>query len=182
MKRLFQLLILLLFTGIYAQNDTIDRIEQTTVQTVEKDDKGDGLNSRVKVKTIKEQSIMTNPMQSGELNQDRYLPGVKVTKTISIDSDRDSFYDEKVELTYYEFKGKKYFFSVNDKGFDILSDPENSSILATAIISSTPNLYLMEIDGLTGFGYFDEQGNLIVDYLDRDDFKVINMKFNKLSF
>ncbi len=182
MKRLIYIFILLLFTGTYAQTDTVDRMEETTVQIVENDDKANGLKSKVKVKTIKEQSIMTDPMQKGELNQDRYLPGVKVTKTISIDSDRDSFYDEKIELNYYEFKGKKYFFSVNDKGFDILSDPEKSSVLATAIISSTPNLYLIKIDGLVGFGYFDEEGSLIVDYLDRDDFKVINMKFNKLSF
>ena len=182
MKRLFQIFILLIFTGTYAQTDSKDVMEETTVQMIEADDIGDGIKSKVKVQTRKEQAIMTDPTQKGELNQDRYMPGVKVTKTISIDSDRDSFYDEEFELNYFEFKGRKYFFQVNDKGFDILTDKKKNSMFATAIISSTPNLYLIRIDGINGFGYFDEEGNLTIDYLDRDDFKVINMTFNKMPF
>ncbi|NND52306.1 MAG: hypothetical protein HKN54_07860 [Flavobacteriaceae bacterium] len=183
MKNIFITTAFLIFTAGFAQNNPVDKMEETEVKTkmVEKD--GEMIETKVKVITKKEQEIMINPAQKDMRDPDQYIPPTKVTKTIMVDNDNDPFYDNKTKLRYYSFNDVKYAFKADETGFKLVTqDGDNEIIFGNAVRSSLNNYYIVSLDDFSGIGYFDDNGNLVVEYYNRDLNVLVSERFDKIPF
>ncbi len=155
-----------MLTSTYAQDKKpVDKMEETetTTTTVNKNGKKVSENT-VKVTTKKEQEIKTVQRKGNTPDGDKIDTPVKVTKTIEINSDSDPFYDVKDKVVYYSHNDEKITFSSDNNGF-LMSSP-NHGPYGEARISASKHFYLMKIKGQPGVGYFDSNGNFIVEYYD----------------
>lgn len=183
MKYLLNIAVLLLFTGMYAQENPVDKMQETKVKTMMVEKDGEMIETKVKVITKKEQEVMTNPAQKAQRDADRYLPPTKVSKTILVDNDNDPFYDNKTELKYYSFNNVKYAFKADETGFKVSKiDGEKEIKYGTAIRSSMNNYYIVTLDDFTGVGYFDENGSMIIEYYNTDLNDLVSVRFDEAPF
>ncbi|WP_299336604.1 hypothetical protein [uncultured Psychroserpens sp.] len=166
MKHLIYVFSLLMITGAYAQNKPVDRVKETKVKTVKVNKDGEIVENKVKIVTTKEQEVKTDPDYKGTIDAPRVFPKVKVTKEISIDNDRDPFYDSKDTMMYYNKSDNRFAFKSNDKGFIIFE--ENEKPFGLAIQSTNKQYYLLDLNTNSGVGYFDKKGNFIVEYYNKD--------------
>lgn len=183
MKNIFITTALLIFTAGLAQNNPVDKMEETKVKTMMVEKDGEMIETKVKVITKKEQEVMTNPAQKDQRDADRYLPATKVTKTIMIDNDNDPFYDNKTQLKYYSFNDVKYAFKADETGFKLITqDGDNEVVFGNAVRSSMNNYYIVTLDDFAGIGYFDDNGNLVVEYFDRELNVLVTERFDEIPF
>lgn len=166
MKKLIYMFTFLLVSGMYAQEKTpTDKMETTKTTTTTIDKNGEKqVVGKVKETTRKEQKIKTNQYGGETVNGYKVDTPIKVSKTIQIDKDWDPFYDMKNKIVYYNLNGEPMTFNSTDSGFSIASSQNDSH--GTARKSASSHLYLTNIQGHSGVGYFDNNGNLIVEYYD----------------
>ncbi|WP_299228196.1 hypothetical protein [uncultured Psychroserpens sp.] len=179
MKNLIYAFSLLMITGAYAQNKPVDKVEETKVKTIKVEKDGKIVENKIKVTTKKEQEVMTDPNYEGTVNAPRVFPEVKVTKTVSIDNDNDPFYDSKDEIIYFTNNDSKYAFTSNESGF-LMSD-DNNKMFATAVRSSNSQYYILDINNYSGVGYFNDEGNFVVEYYNSDTKMLVNEEFKSNS-
>ncbi|MBT8266930.1 MAG: hypothetical protein KJO41_08095 [Bacteroidia bacterium] len=183
MKNIFISAALLIFTAGFAQENPVDSMEETKVKTMTVEKDGETIETKVKVVTKKEQEVMTNPAQDHLRDADRYLPPTKVTKTIMVDNDNDPFYDNKTKLKYYTFKNVKYAFRADETGFMVTNfDGDKEVIFGKAVRSSLNNYYIVTLDDFAGVGYFDDNGNLIIEYYDSELDVLVSERFDAVPF
>ncbi|MBR9913808.1 MAG: hypothetical protein GYB32_03105 [Algicola sp.] len=166
MKYLIYTFSLLLVTGAFAQEQPVDKVKETKVKTIKTKKNGKTVENKVKVTTTKEQKVMTDPSYKGTIDAPQVFPDVKVTKTVSIDNDQDPFYDSEDKIVFYNKKDKNYKFQSNKRGF-LLSDANNERV-GKAMRSSNSQYYILDINNYSGVGYFNKDGNFIVEYYDSD--------------
>lgn len=118
---------------------------------------------------------MTNPNYKGSENATRIFPEVKVTKTVRVDNDRDPFYESKNTIIYHTTDDGSYAFKANDKGF-MITDKDDAKT-GSAILSFNKKYYILDIDNYSGIGYFNNDGNFVVEYYDSDSETLINEEF-----
>lgn len=183
MKYLLNIAVLMLFAGTYAQDKPVDKMQETKVKTVMMEKDGKMVESKVKVVTTKEQTVMTNPEQADQRDADRFLPPVKVSKTIMIDNDNDPFYEAETQLRYYSLDGLKYQFRNSENGFEIaVINGDEEVLLGSAVRSQINSYYFITIENMSGVGYFDEEGNLVVEYFNPESNSIIMKKFEDSAF
>lgn len=174
MKNLVYIFSFLMLTNAYAQEKKpIDKMEATTTTKTTVNKNGEKVSeSTVKVTTKKEQEIKTKQRKGHTTNGDKVDTPIKVTKTIEIDTDSDPFYDAADKTVYYNRNAENFTFTSDSNGF-LMASSDNPSY-ATARKSASNHFYLMTIKGLPGVGYFDRNGNFIVEYYDaRNDAMII---------
>ncbi len=167
MKTLVYIGSFLMLASVYAQEKKpIDKMEETktTKTTVIKNGEKVSENT-VKETTKKEQEIKTVQRKGNTPDGDKIETPVKVTKTIQIDSDSDPFYDVRDKMVYYTYNDEKYTFKSDNNGF-LMTTPTNNSY-GEARKSASNHFYLMTIKGNPGVGYFDSNGNFVVEYYDK---------------
>lgn len=154
----------LLFTtfGIVAQNKNVKK-ETKTVTTTIKDSKGEQ-------KVVK--SVETKETQDVELEISEQkginIPmkeeaKVDVTKTTKVKVDGETKYVDVDRSAYYIADGKKYQIIKKGNGYTILT-PNNTE--AGVLRKTSNNNYIYRTDDKVSFGYFDEEGNLILETFD----------------
>ena len=175
MKYLIYIFSLLLITGVYAQDKPVDKVEETKTKTVKVNKDGEIVENKVKVTTSKTQKVMTTPKDSSTINNNRVFPKVKVTKTISVDNDNDPFYDTTDKVIYYTDGNGKYLFTSNKKGFT-MRDAESNNI-GYAARSTNNEYYILTMDNYSGVGYFNDEGNFVVEYYNADLEMLVTKEF-----
>lgn len=175
MKLYRYILILLISTGLYAQKAQVDKIEETTVRTVKFEKDNETLENKVRVKTQKEQLVLTDSSFDTSPNADRVFPKVKVTKTIGIDNDNDPFYDSEAKFQYYILNDDTYKFESKNNGFIIFKNKIDPIAMATR--TNSGKFYLLNMDKYAGVGYFDEESNFVIEYLNAETGLNITEKF-----
>lgn len=176
MKHFIYICSLLLVTGVYAQEKTpIDKTKETKTKTVKVKKNGKTVENKVKVTTTKEQAVITTPKKNSTIDNNRVYPDVKVTKTISVDNDNDPFYDSEEKIVYYTNSDGKYAFSKNDKGFKIVSSKQED--LGYAVKSVNNAYYILNLDNYSGVGYFNNEGNFVVEYYNAELDMLIEKEF-----
>ncbi|CAM1366758.1 hypothetical protein [Tenacibaculum soleae] len=172
MKNLF--IGLLLVGVITTVNSQTEVVKTTKVEKSQKVDKnGVKYNTKVKVVTEKSQKVKFNPNQKNKLNQKIVDSPITVTKNIMVDNDKDPFYDTKTKVTYFKYKQVKYDFLINQNDLLItykLKDKDITS--AKALKSINNNFYVVAGNDFNGVGYFNSQGDFIVEYKDKKSDKL----------
>jgi len=152
--------------GIQAQNKNVTDVSKTTVTTV-KD--SDGEKKYMKTQETQEvQNIELQNADSKALNKDVKQTPVQVTSVTSVTNPDGSTRTVDVDRSaYYDYKGKNYQLRLDPSGYAIIS-PENKKV--GVLRATSTNSYIYRGKNSTSVGYFDTNGNLVLEtYDDKSD-------------
>lgn len=159
-------LALLATMGMQAQNKNVTDIQKTTVTTV-KD--SDGEKKILKTQEVQEvQNIELQDADSKALNKDVKQTPVQVTSRTTVTNPDGSTRTVDVDRSaYYDYKGQNYQLKLDPAGYAIIS-PENKKV--GVLRATTTNSYIYRGKNSTSIGYFDTNGNLVLEtYDDKSD-------------
>ncbi|EGV44737.1 hypothetical protein BZARG_158 [Bizionia argentinensis JUB59] len=178
MKTIVYVGLFLISGTLCAQVKSRDMSEETETKTVRIDDGRKVVEKKVKVTTKKENEIKLSEEDAGKVDQERIIndSDKMITQTIEIDNDMDPFYDSETKTVNYHQDGKIYKFLKNTNGFDILMANEETTF-GSAIKSSNSNEYVIKTADFSGTGYFNSDGNFIIEYYDKELDQFVNKEF-----
>jgi len=159
-------LALLATMGMQAQNKNVTDIQKTTVTTV-KD--SDGEKKILKTQDVQEvQDIELQDADSKALNKDMKQTPVQVTSRTTVTNPDGSTRTVDVDRSaYYDYNGKNYQLRLDPSGYAIIS-PDNKKV--GVLRATTTNSYIYRGKNSTSIGYFDTNGNLVLEtYDDKSD-------------
>jgi len=156
MKKLLIICALGVFTLSSAQVDKNTNTEKRTVVTKKAvtDDKGTDVATKTVTQTQK-QVLKLDDTDAGQTNQSVVMKPVKVDTDVS-----------------YDYNGNRFQF-INQKdenGYRMMNIRDNATNEEYAIIKPTSQngYYIMSKSGDTSFGYFNAEGNFVVERYDRN--------------
>jgi hypothetical protein len=171
MKNLIVTVSLILFTSYgFAQIKNVKTEEKTTVKTI-KD--SDGEKKIVKKEEIKEiQNIEFEKESEKTLNKEMMQTPVEVTSTTKVSVDGVTRSIDVDRSAYYNLNGRKYEVAIDKAGYNLNdTNGENLGILR----KTSNNNYIYIEKKKVSFGYFDNEGNLILETYDtKNDVIIIN--------
>jgi hypothetical protein len=155
-----------LFTvNIQAQNKNVKSEVKTTVTTVKN---SDGQKKSVKTQEVKEiQKIELKDAESNALNKERKETPVEVTAITSITANGVTNIIDVDRSAYYDLNGEKYEVKLAESGYTIYQpNAEKAAVLR----KTSNNNYIYSSKNKTSYGYFDANGNLVLEsYDDKTD-------------
>jgi len=171
MKRVLIVLALFLaaFTTAFAQENKNEKQETVVTKTAVKSEKGTDVSTKAVTKTQKE-VVKLSDNDAGQTNQ------TMVTEPAQISSDVSYGYDGN----RFQFINQK-----DEKGYRLMTVKDNATTEEYAIIKPTSQegYYILSKDGTSSFGYFNADGNFVVESYDAvNDVMVSNiykMEINK---
>ena len=169
MKTITLGMIAFLFTlNIQAQNKNVKSEVKTTVTTI-KDSKGE--KKLIKTQEVKEiQNIELKDADSNVLNKEMKDTPVQVTAITAVTANGVTNIVDVDRSAYYNLNGQKYQVSLAETGYNIyLPNKEKAAVLR----KTSNNNYIYKAKNKTSFGYFDANGNLVLESYDDKTDKVI---------
>ncbi|CAM4054344.1 hypothetical protein FLSI110296_11310 [Flavobacterium sinopsychrotolerans] len=169
MKTITLGMIAFLFTlNIQAQNKNVKSEVKTTVTTI-KDSKGE--KKLIKTQEIKEiQNIELKDADSNALNKEMKDTPVQVTAITAVTANGVTNIVDVDRSAYYNLNGQKYQVSLAETGYNMyLPNKEKAAVLR----KTSNNNYIYKAKNKTSFGYFDANGNLVLESYDDKTDKVI---------
>ncbi|NBL63962.1 hypothetical protein GV828_01975 [Flavobacterium sp. NST-5] len=159
-------LALIATASLQAQNKNVTEVKKTTVTTV-KDSEGE--KKFQKTQDVKEvQNIEFQNAESSELNKDMKATPVQVTSTTSVTNPDGTTRTVDVDRSaYYTSGGQQYQLSLDPAGY-VITTADNKKL--GILRATSTNSYIYRGNNQTSIGYFDTNGNLIVEtYDDKSD-------------
>ncbi|WGK64442.1 hypothetical protein [Croceiramulus getboli] len=157
-------------TGFAQEKETIDRNVEVTKETKTMKVKVNNDDARkMKVTAESKTPVMLSNDDKNQINQSRVEAPSKVTVSTATDVDGDSWYDKMTSSTFYTFNEQKYLLTKNDYGFKMTAEGQDDMKVYK---TNQNNYYIFESDNRNGVGYFDANGNFIVEYYDYDETEV----------
>ena len=154
----------LLFTSstLIAQNKNVKDETKTTVTTVKT---SDGEKKFIKKENTREvQNIELKEQSPKNINMDVKDSEISVQKTTTITNPDGSTRTVDIDRSsYYILDGQKYEVSLDSKGYRILSDDKKNEAF---LRKTTTNSFIYRSKEKTAVGYFDTEGNLILETYD----------------
>ena len=169
MKTITLGMIAFLFTlNIQAQNKNVKSEVKTTVTTI-KDSKGE--KKLIKTQEVKEiQNIELKDAESNALNKEVKDTPVQVTAITAVTANGVTNIVDVDRSAYYNLNGQKYQVSLAETGYNMyLPNKEKAAVLR----KTSNNNYIYKAKNKTSFGYFDANGNLVLESYDDKTDKVI---------
>ena len=156
---------------IEAQNT---QTEVKTKTTTVKD--SDGTHKTVKTEVIKkEQKVQLGEEKVGTKNIPTVDSPVEVTKTTKITNPDGTTRTVDVDRSsYYESNGKIYKLDLDASGY-IITQGEMKALLR----KTSTNSYIFRSDNRTAIGYFDINGDLVIEVYD-DKLDIVNIEKYKV--
>lgn len=152
MKKLMIIFALAAFTSAFAQENKNKEKETVVTKTTVTDDKGSKTSSKA-ISETKEQVISLEKSDARKVNQNIVMKPVEVDTDVS-----------------FGFEGNRFqFMSQEDKdGYRLMNVRDNAKNEEYAIIKpSTQNgYYILSQKGESSFGYFNDDGNFVVERYD----------------
>lgn len=179
MKTLFLGLTAFLFAvNAEAQNANVTQTSKTTVTTV-KD--SDGEKKLVKEQNTQEtQDIKFKDTPGDPLNKEMQSTPVQVTSTTQVTNPDGSTRTVNTDRSaYYEGNGQKYRVALDPSGYTISTDNRNSK--PALLRRTSTNSYIYRTKDKTAIGYFDTNGNLVIETYDDKSDKVNVETYNRLK-
>ncbi|MEW5675903.1 hypothetical protein ABGT15_06280 [Flavobacterium enshiense] len=169
---LLTLMALFVSVNVLAQNKNVQQEVKTTVTTI-KD--SDGERKIVKKEKVNEvQNIELQDADSKVLNKDTKETPVQVTSTTEVTVDGVTRTVDIDRSAYYLMDGEKYQIAVDKTGYS-MSIPKSKK---TALLRKTSNNnYIYVNKDKVSVGYFDKDGNLILETYDEKNDKMSLEKF-----
>jgi hypothetical protein len=154
--------------NIQAQNKNVKSEVKTTVTTI-KDSKGE--KKLIKTQEIKEiQNIELKDADSNALNKEVKDTPVQVTAITAVTANGVTNIVDVDRSAYYNLNGQKYQVSLAETGYNMyLPNKEKAAVLR----KTSNNNYIYKAKNKTSFGYFDANGNLVLESYDDKTDKVI---------
>ncbi|HLF53166.1 hypothetical protein [Flavobacterium sp.] len=174
MKTIILGIVAFLFSlNIQAQNQNVKTEVKTTVTTV-KDSEGE--KKLVKKEEVQEiQNIELKDAESKVLNKDLKETPVEVISKTEVSVDGLTRVVDVDRSAYYILDGQKYQISLDKDGYK-MTNP-NSKKLALLRKTSNNN-YIYRNNNKISLGYFDQDGNLILETYDEKTDKITLEKFS----
>ena len=151
--------------NIQAQNKNVKSEVKTTVTTVKS---SDGQKKSIKTQEVKEvQKIELKDAESNALNKETKQTPVEVTAITSITANGVTNIVDVDRSAYYELNGEKYEVKLAESGYTIfLPNADKTAVLR----KTSNNNYIYSSKNKTSYGYFDVNGNLVLEsYDDKTD-------------
>ena len=175
MKTIFYTAAVVLFAyGTQAQNKNVTNVTKTTVTTV-KD--SDGEKQIVKEQDVKEvQNIEFKDANSNSLNKEMVQTPVQVTSTTTVTNPDGSTRTVDVDRSsvYTATDGKNYKVALDPYGYTMYSEGMKKPAL---LRKTSTNSYIFRGKDRTAVGYFDVDGNLVIETYDDKSDKVSIEKY-----
>lgn len=165
-----------LFTlNAQAQNKNVTNVSKTTTTTV-KDSEGEKKMVK-KENTTEVQNIELQNADANTLNKDLKASPVQVTSTTEITNPDGTTRTVDVDRSaYYTVGGSKYKVALDNSGYMVM-EPTGKKY---AILRRTSNNnYIYRTKDKTSVGYFDKDGNLVLETYDDKTDKVIIETYTK---
>ena len=152
---------------IEAQNT---QTEVKTKTTTVKD--SEGVRKTVKTEVIKkEQKIELGQENPNTINIPTVDSPVKKTKTTRITNPDGTTRTVDIDRSsYYESNGKIYKLDLDASGY-VITQGEMKALLR----KTSTNSYIFKSDNKTAIGYFDTEGNLVIEFYD-DKLDIVNIE------
>ena len=163
----------LLSISTQAQNQNKKVETKTTVTTV-KDNKGEHKIVK-KEETNEVQNIELNPVPAGTLNTEMKETPTQATTTTKVNVDGTERVVDVDHSAYYDYNGQKYQVAASKSGYT-MSNPsaKNTSYLRRA----SNNNYIYKNKDKFSVGYFDANGNLVLETYDEKTDKITVETYN----
>lgn len=168
--------------NVFAQEKPKNVSEEVETKTIKVNNGREVVEKKVKVTTTEEQGIIFDEKDKNKIDKDIIESPVKVKKTIEIDDDKDNSYDSKVEVGYYEFEGRRYHFKKMNNGFLVSTEnKQNPNDFGNIIRYNKENHYLFRNADTIGIGYFNPQGNFVIEYYDKKTGELVSQEFMEIK-
>ena len=173
MRTVFLSVITLLFSMNIQAQSTNTQTETKTTTLTKKD--SDGEHKTVKKEVTKEvQKIELGQEKSNTINIPTIDSPVMVTKTTNITNPDGSTRTVDVDRSsYYESNGNRYKLALDASGYVMTFGNSKPALLR----KTSTNSYIYRIKEKIAIGYFDTNGNLIIETYDDKSDKVTIQKF-----
>lgn len=162
----------LLTMALQAQNKQVKETIQITTTNVKT---ADGDKKYVKEEKVQEvQNIEFKPESPNTLNIEKKETPVIVTTTAKITNPDGSTRTVDIDRSaYYESKGKAYKVALDADGYRMTFKNSKPALLR----KTSTNSYIYQVNDQIAIGYFDVDGNLIIEKYDTKLDKVTSEKF-----
>lgn len=159
-----------------AQNKNVKSEVKTTVTTI-KDSKGE--KKLVKTQEIKEtQNIELKDADSNALNKEIKQTPVQVTAITAVTANGVTNIVDVDRSAYYNYNGQKYQVSLAETGYNMyLPNKEKAAVLR----KTSNNNYIYSTKSKTSFGYFNADGNLVLESYDPETDKITSEIFEMVK-
>ena len=133
----------------------------------------EGVRKTVKTEVIKkEQKIELGQENPNTINIPTVDSPVTVTKTTRITNPDGTTRTVDIDRSsYYESNGKIYKLDLDPAGYVITHGEMKPALLR----KTSTNSYIFKSDNRTAIGYFDTEGNLVVEFYD-DKLDIVNIE------
>ncbi|MES2411442.1 MAG: hypothetical protein V4535_08370 [Bacteroidota bacterium] len=164
---------LLLTMSIQAQNQNKKTETKTTTTTV-KDDKG--VRQVVKNEEIKQvQDIELNDVPAGTKNTDIKPSAVQVTETTKVSVDGVERTIDVDHSAAYSSSGETYKLAADKSGYRVMNNTNNTVSL---LRRTSNNSYIYKSGDKFSVGYFDANGNLVLETYDEKTDTISTQVYN----
>jgi hypothetical protein len=145
--------------------------ETKTKTTTVKD--SDGTHKTVKTQVIKkDQNVVLGEEKSNTINIPTVNSPVTVTTTTKITNPDGTTRTVDVDRSsYYESNGKIYKLDLDPAGYVITHGEMKPALLR----KTSTNSYIFKSENRTAIGYFDTEGNLVIEFYD-DKLDIVNIE------
>lgn len=170
MKNLIYIGVFLFCIGGFAQEKPKEVKEESQIKVVKTREGNRNVEKKVKVVTRETADVELDKNDAKKVNQDRIKATKKVEKMVMVDNDDDDSYDLLSKETYFVSGDENYKFSPSNQGFDIAFDNDNNKFIniGKAWSTNANGSYIIRGKMHNGIGYFDADGNFIIEYYNKD--------------
>ncbi|MBB1193383.1 hypothetical protein DNC80_06825 [Flavobacterium sp. SOK18b] len=167
---------LLFSVNSQAQIKNVKSEVKTTVTTI-KDSKGE--KQLVKTQEVKEtQNIELKDAESNALNKEIKQTPVQVTAITAVTANGVTNIVDVDRSAYYNYNGQKYQVSLAETGYNMyLPNKEKAAVLR----KTSNNNYIYSTKSKTSFGYFNADGNLVLESYDPATDKITSEIFEMIK-
>jgi hypothetical protein len=168
------LLFLFVTSTTFGQNKNVKDETKTTTTTI-KDSKGE--KTYVKKENTREvQNIELKEQDPKNINMDVKASPVNVKTTTTITNPDGSTRTVDIDRSsYYILNGKKYNVSLDSKGYRILSEDKKEEAF---LRKTSTNSFIYRNKNKIAIGYFDVEGNLILETYDPNTDSITYEKYD----
>lgn len=163
MKKICLIFALAAFTTTFAQEITNKISETVVTKTTVTDSKGSEVNTQAVIET-KEQPVGLKASDANKVNQEMVMKPAKVS----------------TEVIYgYEGNRFKFLSQKDENGYRMMTVKDNQTNEDYAILKPTSQngYYILSQDGNSSFGYFNNDGNFVVERYDPKTDTIISEEY-----
>jgi len=179
MKKSIYILALLICGTAIAQEKPSEVKEEVKIRTIKKKNGEDVTEKKIKMVTRETSNVELDESDAKKINQKRVGAATKVEKKIMVAKNSGNF-KTLSKVTYYTLGDNKYMFTPQPYGFDLANEEAENKFttIAKAWVTKANGSYIIKGETQNGVGYFDKDGNFVIDYYDEQSDSIKSTMYN----